>query len=248
MKKLIIYGVACALCLTAGCKKDNQKVTKTYLLKQQVTDDSANGIPPDTANYAYDDHNRVTTLTDGSGPNKITFAVTYDAQGRVNTAKKMNYLGSLIIEYDFFYGGDNTGYYFFGPSHVADTAVFVFDGKHQVSEIDTKHSGRTTFDYDTRGNVASTQEYGTDGVNDIVNQDDYAYDTMKNPFSQLPSGNLFLEYIVFIDNPSTLINNVANKNGEPFSYTYNPAGFPLSAVITLYNQSKVKVYYNYITK
>ena len=71
---------------------------------------------------------------------------------------------------------------------------------------------------------------------------------MKNPFSRVPSGNLFLQYIVFINNPSTLINNVANKDGEPFSYTYNSDGYPVSVIITLYNHDQVKVYYSYIVK
>ena len=245
----MIFGTALALCLVAACKKDNKKPGNTYLLQQQITDDTAEGIPLDTADYSYDDHNRVTTITDGSGQNKITFRVTYDGQSRVSTAKRFNYKGDLVIEYDFFYGGaTGTGYYLSSPTHVADTASFVFNDNNEVAEIDTKHSGRTTFTYDSKGNVGSTQLYGADNLNKLVNEDAYAYDNMKNPFSQLPSGNLFLEYIVLIHNPSTLINNVANKDGDPFAYTYNSAGFPLTAVITLANQQHIKVYYSYIVK
>jgi YD repeat-containing protein len=243
----MLYGYLFAICIAAGCKKDN-KVHKTYLLQQQITDDRVEGIPMDTASYLYDDNNRVTTITDGSPPHRVTFTVTYDDQGRAKTAKKFNSTGGLIIEYDFFYEGSAAGYYLYGPSHIADTANFVFNDKHQVTEINTKHSGRTTFAYDARGNVGSTQIYGSDGLNNLTNEDDYAYDTMKNPFSKVPPGNLFLEYIVFINNPSTLINNVASKNGEPFSYTYNSDGYPVSVIITLYNHDLVKVYYNYITK
>lgn len=247
MKKLLLYVCLFAMCIGPGCKKDKRSL-KTYLLKQQITDDRADGIPVDTANYTYDDNDRVTTITDGNGSNKITFMVTYDDHGRVNTAKKFNSTGGLIIEYDFFYQGSDAGYYFYGPSHIADTANFTFNDKHQVTEISTKHSGRTTFNYDGRGNIGSTQIYRADNINNITNEDDYAYDTMKNPFSHVPSGNLFLEYIVFINNPSTLINNIATKNGEPFSYTYNADGYPVSVLITLYNHNQVKVYYNYITR
>src|ERR1700739_2522263 len=98
MKKLLLYGCLFAICVAAGCKKGD-KTLKTYLLKQQITDDRAEGAPIDTANYSYDDNNRVTTITDGNGSNKITFALTYDDQGRVNTAKKFNSTGGLIIEY-----------------------------------------------------------------------------------------------------------------------------------------------------
>jgi YD repeat-containing protein len=247
MKKLIIYGVALAMCLAAGCKKDN-KNTKAYLLKQQITDETDEGIPLDTANYDYDANNRVTTIIDGSGQNKITFAVTYDGQGRVNTAKKFNSVGTLIIEYDFFYRTDSAGYYLSGPAHAADTAYFLFNNKHQVSEIDTRNSGHTTFIYDSRGNVGMTQLYGSDGVNNLVNEDSYVYDSMKNPFSQMPPGNLFLEYIVMIDNPSTLINNVAGKDGDSFQYTYNADGFPESSLITLLDGDRVRVYYSYVIK
>jgi YD repeat-containing protein len=247
MKKLLLYGCLFAMCIAAGCIKGD-KTIKTYLLKQQITDDRSEGIPIDTANYSYDDNNRVTTITDGNGANKITFTVTYDDQGRVNTAKRFNYTGGLTIEYDFFYQGNAAGYYLYGPSHPADTANFIFNDKHQVIEIDTKHSGRTTFVYDSRGNVGTTQLYGADNLNKIENEDSYAYDSMKNPFSQTPAGNLFLEYIVLIDNPSTLINNIANKNGDSFQYSYNPDGFPVSLVITLLDLKQIKVYYSYTVK
>ncbi|MBS1529051.1 MAG: hypothetical protein JSU01_01985, partial [Bacteroidetes bacterium] len=190
----------------------------------------------------------LTTVTDGSGANKTTFTVTYDDQGRASTAKRFNHSGGLIIEYDFFYGADATGYYLSGPSHVADTASITFNGNHQVSEIATKHSGRTTFTYDSRGNVGTTQLYDADNLNKLVNEDAYAYDSEKNPFSQTPSGNLFLEYIVLINNPSTLINNVATKDGETYVYNYNSDGFPVNAVITLLTEKQVKKYYSYYVK
>jgi len=251
MKKLILCSIALALCIAAGCKKDNKKTTataKTYLLKQQVTDDRAEGIPLDTANYQYDDQNRVTTITDGSGNNKISFTITYDGQGRVATAKKLNYSNALIIQYDFVYDGSNVSYYLHGPTGAADTATFSFNGQQQVTEIRTKHSGRTTFTYDSRGNVGTTQLYTADDLNKIENEDAYGYDSEKNPFSQVPAGNLFLEYIVLINNPSTLINNIATKDADAFSYTYNADHYPVSAVITLLDLKKIYVYYSYTVK
>jgi hypothetical protein len=248
MKKLLLYGCLFAICVGAGCKKGN-KTLKTYLLKQQITDNTGAGGSIDTANYAYDDQDRPVNVSDFSGQGKVTFTLTYDSQNRVSTAKKTGSNGNLIIEYDFFYQGDAAGYYLYGSTHVADTANFVFNEKHQVIDITTKHSGHTTFAYDTRGNVASTQIYATDGLNQLTNEDDYAYDTKKNPFSQMtPASNLFIQYILFINNPSTLINNVASKNGEPYLYTYNTDGYPLSVVITLYNHNLVKEYYSYIVK
>lgn len=249
MKKLMIFGAALALCLAAACKKDNKKTTKTYLVKQQIIDNQVNGIPPDTANYTYDDQNRPTSISDFSGKNKVTFNLTYDSQNRVSTAKKFNYTGGMIIEYDFFYDGSNAGYYFYGPSHVADTAAFVFNDKHQVTEIDSRHSGKTSFTYDSKGNLGTTQGYNSDGSYNFSDENAYSYDSMKNPFSQMsPAGNLFIQYILFIGDPSTLINNVASKNGQPFDYTYNPDGYPLSAVITWYDYTQTKMYYSYIIK
>jgi hypothetical protein len=248
MKKLFIYGIVFAICLAAGCKKDN-KAIKTYLLKQQITDDRVDGVPLDTVNYSYDDSNRPISISDFSGQSKVRFDITYDNQNRVSTAKKFGSNGDLIIEYDFFYTGGNAGYYFYGPSHAADTASFVFNDKHQVSEIDSKHSGRTTFKYDTRGNVATTQDYDANGSYNFSDENDYTYDSMKNPFSQmLPVNNLFFQYILFIDNPSTLVNNVASKNGERFIYTYNADGFPVNADITTYANNHIKINYSYIVK
>lgn len=246
MKKLLIYGCVLAMCAAAACKKDKQNAS-VYLLKQQITDDSADGLPLDTANYTYDSQNRVTTITDGTSPSKITITITYDSQNRVVAGKKYDNNGNLFIEYDFFYRGDTTGYIFHGGS-LADTAYVTFNSKHQVTQITSGHSGYDIFTYDTRGNVASSQSYNNDGSFNINDQGDYSYDNMKNPFSETLPNNLFLMYVIFIDNPSTLINNVVNKNGEPYTYTYNKDGFPINAVITTYNRTSIKLYYSYTVK
>ena len=249
MKKLMIFGTALLLCLVAACKKDNKKIKKTYLVYQQITDKSSYGGPIDTATYSYDDQYRPVSISDFSGASKVTFKVTYDSRNRVATAKKYNAGGGLIIEYDFFYNGNDVGYYFYGPVHIADTAAFVFNDKHQVTEIDSRHSGKTSFTYDSNGNVGTTQGYNADGSYNFADENAFAYDSMKNPFSQMsPANNLFVQYILFIDSPSTLVNNVASWNGEPYKYAYNPDGYPVSAVWTLYNRNQVKLYFSYIVK
>src|SRR5579863_1222903 len=210
MKKLLVCGYVLAICVAAGCKKDYQN-SKIYLLKQQITDDREDGLPLDTATYNYDDHYRVITITDGTAPNRITFTLDYDSQNRVTSGKRYGNNGNLQIQYDFFYRGDTTGYIFHGGS-LADTAYFTFNSQSQVTQITSKHSGYETFEYDTRGNVSATQGYKNDGSFNLNDQGGYTYDNMKNPFSQTAHKNLFLEYIVFVDNPSTLINNIADKN------------------------------------
>jgi len=245
----MIFGTALVLCLVAACKKDNKRSTKTYLVYQQITDTRGNGGGLDTATYTYDEQDRPVSITDFNGQGKVTFKVTYDSQNRVSTAKKYNSSGGLIIEYDFFYNGSDAGYYFYGPVHAADTAAFVFNDKHQVTEIDSRHSGKTAFTYDSNGNVGTTQGYNPDGTYNFGDESAFAYDDRKNPFSKMaPANNLFVQYILFIDSPSTLINNVASWNGEPYTYTYNTDGYPVSAVWTLYNNNKVKIYYSYIVK
>jgi hypothetical protein len=246
MKKFLIYGFVLAISVTAGCKKDKQN-NQTYLLSRQITDDSADGLPIDTASYTYDSNNRVTTIVDGTTPNKQTITITYDSQSRVLTGKKFDNNGNLFIEYDFFYRGDTSGYIFHGGT-LADTAYFTFNNKHQVTQITSGHSGYNTFSYDSRGNVSASQSYANDGSFNLTGQGAYSYDDMKNPFSETAPNNLFLMYVVFIDDPSTLINNVVNKNGEPYAIVYNSAGFPTSAVVTTYNSTAIKLYYNYIVK
>jgi len=246
MKKVLFYAFVLMACLVAGCKKDSQK-NKVYLLRQQITDYRADGYPVDTANYTYDEKNRITTITDASGTDQIKYVMAYDAQDKVTTARKYNSTGGLIIAFDFFYSGDVTGYYFYGSSHVADTAYFTFNNSRQLTRITTKHSGSQTFAYDSNGNVASTTALPVDGSSNLGDQTSFSYDNRKNPFSQSSANNYFYMYVVRIGNPSTLKNNVLIRNADKFTYTYNPDGFPVSASIKTI-RSTLYVYFNYTTK
>ena len=228
-----------------GCKKDYMD-TKIYLLSQQITDDRADNYPIDTTTYTYDEHDRIIGIVDGSGSHKISFGIEYDNQNRVTTARKFDSNGALFIEFDFFYKPDTSGYYFYGPTHAADTAYFNFNDRHQVIKIMTKHSGYQTFTYDGRGNVATTQAFAQDGSSGLFDQISFAYDTQKNPFSESSSNNLFFMYIAHRD-PSTLINNVLVKDADTYTYTYNKDGFPTSATINT-GKHIIPVYFNYIIK
>jgi hypothetical protein len=217
------------------------------LLSSQVTDDSADNVPLDTALYTYDEHNRLKTASDGIGPARVTFTMAYDDQGRMTTAKKFSSKGNLIIEFDFFYRGDTTGYYFYGPTHPADMAYFTFNTKHQLTLIQTKHSGSQVYAYDSGGNVSTTQFFNADGSVNISGQASFEYDKQKNPQSQMAPNNYFFMYIVMLYNPSTLVNNMVFKNGDTYTYNYNNAGFPTKATIKTFH-ANVYVYYNYIVK
>jgi hypothetical protein len=245
MKKLLLYVFGLIICLTAGCKKDNQN-NKIYLLKTEIDDDRVQGAPLDTTTYTYDDQNRVTNIVEGSPPYRISFLITYDSEGRVDVARKMDTNGALLTEYDFYYKPDVTGYYFHAPNNFTDTAVFIFNGNNQVTRLQTQKSGYQLLTYDNRGNVASSIRYEADGLNSIYNNVNYVYDDKKNPFSQMASNNLFFMYILYPD-PSSLINNITNENGDTFTYTYNSDGFPIKVLINT-GQAVVPVYYNYIVK
>ena len=54
-------------------------------------------------------------------------------------------------------------------------------------------------------------------------------------------------YVVRIGNPSTLINNVVERDADTFTYIYNADGFPLKATIKTY-LTTIYVTYNYITR
>jgi YD repeat-containing protein len=244
MKKTLIYGFGLMLCLTAGCKKDAQN-NKIYLLKTEIDDDRVEGGPIDTTSYTYDNENRVTNIVEGSPPYRLSFLITYDSEGRVDVARKMDTNGALLTEYDFYYKPGVTGYYFHAPNFT-DTAVFIFNSNNQVTRLQTQRSGYQLLTYDTRGNVATSVRYEGDGSNTIYNNVNYVYDDKKNPFSQMAPNNLFFKYIVYPD-PSSLINNITNENGNTFTYTYNSDGFPTKILIDI-GQSVVPVYYNYIVK
>lgn len=249
MKKGLLYAFVLMICVVAGCKKDGQK-SKIYLVKQQITDASAEGLPLDTANYTYDDQNRIIKITDGTHPNMVTFTIAYDSENRVTTASKYADNGNQIIEFDFFYNTGSSGYIFHGSS-LADTAYFTFNSKKQVSVINTKHSGSQQFTYDGGGNVATTTAVNVDGSIDLGDETSFAYDNQKNPFSDIPANNYFFMYIVKIGNPSTLINNVVVRDADRYTYKYNSAGFPTSgsiATLTATSAVTLYVYYNYIVK
>lgn len=243
-KRWIISVVAAITFLAAsGCKKDYQN-TKVYLLTRQITDTREGGGVLDTIFFSYDDHDRITQVIEGLAPHKTIYTAVFDDKNRVITARKLDNNGNLIVEYDFFYNTDTVGYYYYGPTHAADTAYLSFNSQHQVTKINTRHSGSETYDYDNRGNIILTRSYDNKGGNDLSDDNAYQYDIMKNPLAETPRGNYFLMYVVFIYDPTTLINNVANKNGYDYTYSYNVAGFPTNASIN-YFYYKTYIKYEY---
>lgn len=245
MKKLIVYVMAVSICFAAGCKK-NQQDNRVYLLKEQIIDDRAEHGPVDTALYNYDDQNRVIQIIDGVTPARVNIVFQYDNQNRLSVVKKYNTSGPFIIEFDFYYGPNGTGYYFYGPAHIADTASFIYNSKNQVTKIQTIHSGSQVFTYDGKGNIESSEGFLPDGSNGLYSATSYAYDDKKNPFSGTPSNNLYFMYVGYHD-PSTHINNVLVKNADTYSYTYNAAGYPIKALVNT-DQAIYPIYYNYIVK
>ncbi len=243
MKKFLIYGIGLILCMAAGCRKD-VRIQKTYLLRQQIIDYRPAGHQVDTITYTYDDHNRITMIAEPTDQIKGNFLITYGADGRVNTARKLTDSGVSVVEFQFFYTPDSQGYYFQSPTHSLDTSVLIFNAQHQVTKIQSKRAGYLTYTYDSRGNIATSHTVGADGA---VQEDiTYTYDTKKNPFSQIPSGNYFFMYIADID-ISTLINNINFKNGDTYTYTYNSDGYPVKAIIDL-GYAQIPIYFNYIIK
>jgi hypothetical protein len=242
MRKFLICGFGLILCLAMGCKKDKQP--KVYLLKQEVIDDRAEGNPLDTINYTYDNSNRITAIHSGSAPNRISYTIAYDDQGRVSTARKFSNSGALIIQFDFYYTTEATGYYFHGASlSLSDTAVFVFNAQKQLTTIQTGHSGKQVFTYDSKGNIATSDAFGADGTNNLFDNISYEYDNGKNPFSAMPGGNYFFMYVAYTD-PSTFINNVQVKDADVYTYTYNADRYPTQATVNT-GSATIKIYYNY---
>jgi len=245
VKNFLLYSFVIIICFAAGCKKDKQN-NSIYLLKQQIIDDRVEGGPLDTTNYTYNDQNRILSITDGTAPNRVSFSFAYDSENRLSIGRKFNNSGTLVIEFDFFYNTGSSGYYFHGPTHPSDTAVFTLNDKKQVTKIQSLHSGSQEFTYDANGNIASSTIFAADGTSNILDQNFATYDNKKNPFSQIPAGNNYLMSIVYQD-PSTLINNVIVNNSDTYAYTYNSAGFPTKALVTTGNAT-FPIYFNYIVK
>lgn len=245
MKKLLFCVFGLMACLNFSCKKGDS-LQKIYLLRQQIIDDSADGVPIDTTTYIYDAQNHVIRVNEGLAESKVYFTMSYDAQGRINIARKFGSNGGMVKEYDFFYT-PSTGYFFHNSAGVSDTVNFTFDGSNRVTEIATSHGGYETYTYDSRGNVASLKNYKADGSIDLYDEAFYTYDTKNSFFSQIPPNNYFLMFELNPD-ASTLINNVSTKNADNYTYTYNSDGFPVSAIATVIGHKPATIYYNYIVK
>jgi hypothetical protein len=245
MKKFLICGIGLILCIAVGCRKD-ARIQKTYLLRQQVIDYRPANHQVDTITYTYDDHNRITMISEPTGQNKGNFSMTYLEDGRVNVAKRLTNSGAVITEYDFFYTSDSQGYYFHGPNLPLDTAVFIFNAKNQVIKVQSKRTGYSSFTYDGQGNVATSVAAGSDNTNTIFDNVTYLYDNQKNPFSDIPPNNYCFMYLG--DNEeSTLINNIKFKNGDTYTYTYNSDGFPINGNIDI-GSAVIPVTFSYIVK
>ena len=245
MNKLLLGILGLMTCLAVSCKK-GEPLQRVYLLKQQIIDDSPDGVPIDTTNYFYDDQNHLIRINEGLPESKIYFTMSYDAQGRINIARKFSSGGSLVKEYSFFYA-PSVGYFFHNSAGVTDTVNFTFDAANRVTEIATSHGGYETYTYDNRGNVASLKNYTADGSIDLYDEAFYTYDSKNSFFSQIPPDNYFLMFELNPD-ANTLINNVATKNADSYTYTYNSDGFPVSAIAILVGRKPATIYYNYIVK
>jgi hypothetical protein len=245
MNKFLLYGFVLILCLAAGCKK-SERIHKTYLLRQQIIDYRPANNPVDTITYTYDDHNRITMITEPTGQSKGNFSIAYREDGRVNIARKLTNSGAIVVEYDFFYTSNSQGYYFHTPTHSLDTSVFTFNDKNQVTRIQSQRAGYLAYTYDSRGNIATSAGTGADGSVGLFDNVTYNYDMQKNPFSQIPSNNYFFMYIADND-ASTLINNIQFKNGDTYTYTYNSDGYPVKGTINI-GSALIPIYFNYIVK
>jgi YD repeat-containing protein len=242
MKKLLFGVLGLMICLVFACKK-GEPLHKTYLLSQQIIDDRADGLPVDTTNFFYDNQNHLTLVTTNNGQR---FSISYDAAGRVNIAKTINSNGAVTKQFNFFYA-PIVGFFVSERGKKDDTAYFSFNGKQQVTEIRTLHTGYSTFTYDERGNVANLQKYGADGIIDLHDEAFYSYDNKKSYFSQVAPNNYYLMYILYSD-ASTLINNAITKNADSYTYTYNNEGFPVKAMAKVVGHALTPIYYNYIVK
>ncbi len=239
------YIFCATLFVAAGCKKD-AKNNRVYLLKQQIIDYRPANNQVDTISYTYDDHNRMTMITEPTGQSKGNYSITYGENDRVDIARKLSNNGELLVEYDFFYTPDAKGYYFHSSTHPLDTAVFSFNDKNQITRVQSRRAGYSSFTYDSRGNIATSVSVGRNGSVNLFDNITYTYDTQKNPFSQMPPGNYFFMYIANND-VSTLTNNIQFKNADTYTYTYNSDGYPVKGIINI-GSALIPVYFNYIVK
>jgi hypothetical protein len=245
MRKFLVYGAGLILCLALGCQK-GERIQKTYLLRQQIIDYRPATHPVDTITYTYDDHNRITMVTEPTEQTKGNYSISYDANGNIDVARKLSTTGATIIEYDFYYTPTAIGYYFHSADHPLDTAVFIFNDKNQVIRLQTKRAGYSAYTYDSRGNIATVVGVAANGTNNLNDGVTYTYDTQKNPFSEIPPGNYFFMYLA--DNDlSSLVNNIQFKNGDTYTYTYNSDGFPVKGNINI-GSAVFPVTFNYIVK
>jgi YD repeat-containing protein len=242
MKKLLLGVLGLMVFMAFSCKK-GERIQRVYLLSQQIIDDRADGLPIDTTKYFYNNQNQLTLVKNGDGHH---FTITYDAAGQVDVARTINASGLVVKEFDFFYT-PTIGFITKVISKQPDTAYLTFDDRHQLTEIRTLHAGHSAFTYDERGNVASLKNYKPDGSLDLSGENFYTYDHMKSYFSAVPRDNYFLMYILYPD-ANTGINNVVTKNADVYTYTYNSAGYPVSAKAKVVGRSLTPIYYNYIVK
>lgn len=242
MKKLLFGVLGLMTFMIYSCKK-GEPLHKIYLLSQLIIDDRADGNFIDTTSFYYDAQNHLTLVKTLSGQH---FSITYDAAGRVNTAKTINANGTTTKQFDFFYT-PTVGFYESALGRQNDTGYFSFNDKHQVTEIRTLHAGRSVFNYDERGNVANSQYFAADGTTDLHDQSFYTYDDKKSYFSEVAPNNYYLMYILYAD-ASTLVNNAITKNADVYTYTYNSEGFPVKAIAKVIGHQLTPIYYNYIVK
>jgi hypothetical protein len=224
MKTLSIAAIAVVL-LIAGCKKESANTsTKTYLLSKITYNlthvDGSKSTYVDT--YTYDSKNRITTLNSQYVGLNITYS--YNSNNTLSVANWYYPDGTLEFTHKYSYSGNQVVDSTFTGGAFIDILNLTLSASGQVQSYSNYIDNETTSftcTYDKSGNITNFNIGG--GLNF-----DYTYDDKKNPLSMIGTNNIDMMYFL-LSLPQTNVNNPLTANSYTYAYTYNSAGFPVSA-------------------
>ncbi len=219
--KTVILAVAFAL---GGCSSDSEQ--STVLLRKIV---QTTGGEEHIATYHYDG-NRLDYIDIGQDEiidytysGNLISEISYESyEGDVVQQTLFYYQEGLLVKsvttqpwQDFVYEAE----YFYNPDNTVDYTVMATDWDGSFSP---GNPGKYFFDQE--GSLIKVEQYGPAGTTVIQ----YDYDQNLNPYYNIAGYDRLMDFNSGMHN----ILNIDGPNPRTFEYTYNSAGYPISATVS----------------
>jgi len=243
MNKIITLFLLLLLAVSfQSCKKESSvkesEPDKTYLVTK-ITKHYDTG--DDQQTFEYDSQGRITKNIYSN----ITYIYSYDSESRLAKNEIYTYRG-LLVTYNYTYANNKMTETRVSPENGIDPQVFTYEiNNGNIVKAILLDGSAITYNFDGKGNVTQYQYVFKNG--DSIDEGSLTYDDKKSPFAMVKGYNK--HYLMSNYDPEySIANNILSNHYYKFTFKYNDAGFPVSAIRSGGGNPDLKIDYEYIVK